>query len=341
VLRRARSQPPRSLRGRGCRWCPAGHHQGPGRLGGSAATGVVAAASVRQFQAVGAVTVHVTSAVPVVLGSAVTPCAALPRADQHVQRGSHGGRGLTSTVSLTCGRAGGARSASARRARRRRPTAAATVTGAARRFRHRPHAGSAVRYRVRRSHSGVHGDVRRVVHASSTATSAASARRKAPAAAVATVTAASSAVAPRRFWFGLRLRLRSGRVRFWFGLRFGLGFGFGEPVAGAAATAYGHLGQQHTAGGCVEQALLSGVCLEWVSVIRTVIAERIALIRAGSWRVSHRRRHRGVANSTAANPCATVSSLRPDVAVIDDDIAVRTDSPSSRHCARSPPYSHP
>jgi two-component system, NarL family, response regulator DesR len=58
-------------------------------------------------------------------------------------------------------------------------------------------------------------------------------------------------------------------------------------------------------------------------VIRTVIAERIALIRAGLVAcISQERDIEVVAALDRREPVlATVSSLRPDVAVIDDDIA--------------------
>jgi two-component system response regulator DesR len=58
-------------------------------------------------------------------------------------------------------------------------------------------------------------------------------------------------------------------------------------------------------------------------VIRTVIAERIALIRAGLVAcISQERDIEVVAELDRCEPVVpTVSSLRPDVAVIDDDIA--------------------
>jgi two-component system response regulator DesR len=58
-------------------------------------------------------------------------------------------------------------------------------------------------------------------------------------------------------------------------------------------------------------------------VIRTVIAERIALIRAGLVAcISQERDIEVVAELDSREPVLpTVSSLRPDVAVIDDDIA--------------------
>ena len=58
-------------------------------------------------------------------------------------------------------------------------------------------------------------------------------------------------------------------------------------------------------------------------MIRTVIAERIALIRAGLVAcISHERDIEVVAELDRREPVVpTVSSLRPDVVVIDDDIA--------------------
>ncbi len=58
-------------------------------------------------------------------------------------------------------------------------------------------------------------------------------------------------------------------------------------------------------------------------MIRTVIAERIALIRAGLVAcISQERDIEVVAELDRREPVLpTVSSLRPDVAVIDDDIA--------------------
>ena len=58
-------------------------------------------------------------------------------------------------------------------------------------------------------------------------------------------------------------------------------------------------------------------------MIRTVIAERIALIRAGLVAcISQERDIEVVAELDRREPVvSTVSSLRPDVAVIDDDIA--------------------
>ena len=60
-------------------------------------------------------------------------------------------------------------------------------------------------------------------------------------------------------------------------------------------------------------------------MIRTVIAERIALIRAGLVAcISQERDIEVVAELDSREPVlSTVSSLRPDVAVIDDDIACR------------------
>ena len=65
-------------------------------------------------------------------------------------------------------------------------------------------------------------------------------------------------------------------------------------------------------------------CREWVNpVIRTVIAERIALIRAGLVAcISAERDIEVVAELDRPEPVLpTVSSLRPDVAIIDDGIA--------------------